>query len=88
MNHKLVVVALAIAVMSSALGVIYTKHQSRGLFVELQALQRQRDNLEIEWGLLQLEQSTLATEIVVDQAARKRLEMAIPDPDSVVYITR
>ena len=88
MNHKLVVVALAIAVMSSALGVIYTKHRSRGLFVELQALQRQRDNLEIEWGLLQLEQSTLATEIVVDQAARKRLEMAIPDPDSVVYITR
>jgi cell division protein FtsL len=88
MNHRLVVIALAIAVLSSALGVIYTKHRSRGLFVELQTLQRQRDNLEIEWGLLQLEQSTLATEIVVDQAARKRLEMAIPDPDSVVYITR
>lgn len=88
MNNALVVVVLISAALGTALAVVYTKHQSRNLFVELQTLQRERDNLEIEWEQLQLEQSTLSTEAVVDHAARTRLNMMIPAIDAVVYIKR
>ncbi|HXH03906.1 MAG TPA: cell division protein FtsL [Candidatus Competibacteraceae bacterium] len=76
------------ALLATGLGLVHSKHQSRKLFQELQTLQVRRDDLEIEWTQLQLEQSTLATESVVDQAARTRLNMVIPDPATVVYITR
>lgn len=88
MNKTCAAIVLIVAVLGSALGVVYSKHQSRKLFNELQALEAHRDNLEIEWELLQLEQSTLATEAVVDQVARSRLGMIVPDPGSVVYIRR
>lgn len=79
---------LLAAVVASGMGVIYVKHQSRELFIELQGLQRQRDALDIQWTQLQLEQSTLVTEAVVDQTARSRLDMIVPSPDSVVYLRR
>ena len=88
MNKPWAAIVLIVAVLGSALGAVYSKHQSRKLFIELQALEVHKDNLEIEWGLLQLEQSTLATEAVVDQVARSRLGMIVPDPGSVVYIRR
>lgn len=84
---SLIVVLLA-AVVGAGLAVIQTKHQSRRLFIELHHLQVAEDNLQIEWGQLQLEQSTLATEAVVDHAARTRLDMMIPDSNAVVYLTR
>ncbi len=85
---KGMLVLLIAAVLCSGLGVVYGKHQSRQLFNELQSLQSHRDDLEIEWGLLQLEQSTLATEAVVDHAARTRLDMRVPAPEAVIYIKR
>lgn len=87
-GNVLVVLTLVLAVMASALGLIITKHQSRNLHIELQALQREAEEYAVEWELLQLEQSTLATEFVVDRVARTRLDMFVPDPDSVVYVTR
>lgn len=82
------VLALLTAVIGSGLGLVYTKHQSRKLFIELQNLQVRKDALEVEWGQLQLEQSTLATEAVVDYSARTRLNMVIPESDAVVYVKR
>lgn len=82
------VVALLIAVLVSGIGVVYTKHQNRHLFVELQALQKEGDNLAMEWELLQLEESTLATEAVVDELARTRLNMIGPAPKTVIYVAR
>ncbi|MEZ5582431.1 MAG: cell division protein FtsL [Candidatus Competibacteraceae bacterium] len=79
---------LLVVLMGSGLGVVYTKHQTRQLFVSLQTAQEHRDELEIEWRQLQLEHSTLATAAQVDQIARKRLEMAVPAPDTVIYIIR
>ena len=88
MNDIITIGVLLCAVLASGVGLIYTKHESRALLVELQELQVRRDDLEIEWGLLQLEQSMLSTEVAVDQAARARLRMALPDLDSTVYIMR
>ena len=77
---------LLIAVVLSAVGVVYAKHQSRKLFVELQALGYEKDTMDVEWGQLQLEQSTLTTQGQVEQAARTRLGMTSPAPDTVVLV--
>ena len=88
MSNTLLVTVLVAALVVSGLGVVYTKHRSRQLFIELQSLQKHRDDMEIEWEQLQLEQSTLATEVAVDFAARTRLYMVVPDPNAVFYIRR
>ena len=66
---------LVLAVVASSIGVVYAKHQGRKLFVELQSLGNERDDMDIEWGQLQLEQSTLTTQGKVERAARERLGM-------------
>lgn len=78
---------LSVAVMLSALAVVYAKHESRKLFVEWQALLDKQDEMNIEWGQLQLEQSTWATHTRVESLARERLGMILP-PQSAVVIVR
>jgi cell division protein FtsL len=80
------VAVLALLVMASAFSVIYAKHQSRKLFVELQTLHKARDDMDIEWGQLQLEQSTLATHSRVEKTAGNKLGMVIPDAKQVVIL--
>ncbi|VAW89167.1 Cell division protein FtsL [hydrothermal vent metagenome] len=80
-------ILLATAVLFSALGVVYSKHHSRKLFVELQSLEGMRDGLNVEWGQLQLEQSTWATPSRIEQVARTRLEMDVPKPDQIVIVS-
>lgn len=77
---------LMLAVIASALGVVYAKHQSRKLFVALQGLEAERDEMNIEWGQLQLEQSTWATHGRVEEIAREQLKMTTPAPDTVVIV--
>jgi cell division protein FtsL len=77
---------LIVLTMISAFGVIYAKHQSRKLFVELQALHKARDDMDIEWGQLQLEQSTLATHSRVQGTAGAKLGMVIPEANQVVIL--
>lgn len=71
--------ALTLAITVSALGVVYSQHRSRGLFVELQQLERERAALDTEWGRLELEQSTWATQGRIERIARERLDMRLPD---------
>lgn len=82
-----VMLILGLVVLGTALGVVYTTHESRKLFVELQALQGVRDELNIEWGRLLLEQSTLATPTRVENIARSRLNMKPPAPEQIVIVT-
>jgi cell division protein FtsL len=69
--------------LASAVSAVWSKHQSRSLFVELQRLQRERDGLDTEWGQLKLEQSTWSTYGRVEQLAHDDLKMTIPRPDEV-----
>jgi cell division protein FtsL len=88
MNSQILLVGvLAGAVLGSGVGVIHIQHTNRHLFIQLQKLQKERDRLEIEWELLRLEQSTLVTDAAIENVARTRLNMLIPDPNEVFYIT-
>jgi len=77
---------LVASVLISALAVVYAKHQTRGLFAELQQLEGTQDRMDTEWGQLQLEESTWATHGRVELLSRRQLEMVIPAPDSLVIV--
>ncbi|HQU14906.1 MAG: cell division protein FtsL [Chromatiales bacterium 21-64-14] len=80
------VLALLALVLASALGVVYATHETRRLFVELQHLRAERDSLNVEWGRLELEESTWGTHSRVERIARTQLGMHSPAPDSVVIV--
>ena len=80
------VILLALVVLASSLGVVYAKHQSRKLFVELDTLKKERDEMNVEWGRLQLEQSTLATHGRIERIAKKRLGMKTPEYEQILIV--
>jgi cell division protein FtsL len=82
-STRLAFVMLWVLVLVSAVGVIWAKQQSRNQFVELQKLQKQRDQLDTEWGQLRLEQSTWVTYGRIETVARNDLHMVIPEPKDV-----
>ena len=79
---------LVLAVVTSGIGVVYAKYLSRKHFVSLQGLESERERIAVEWGRLQLEESTLATHSKVENKARGRLGMHLPQIDEVVVIRR
>ena len=88
-SRRLLAVALPllwVGALGSAAGAIYCKHRARELFVELEALNARRDNLQIEWGQLQLEQSAWSTHAFVERVASTRLHMAMPPPKEIEIV--
>jgi cell division protein FtsL len=79
-------IALALLVVVTSVSVVYSKHQARKLFVELQALGNERDNMDVEWGQLQLEQSTLSMQARVELKARDQLGMVSLSADNMVIV--
>jgi cell division protein FtsL len=77
---------LAAAVIVSAVGVVQTKHQARQLFVELESLNRERDRLQVDWGRLRLEESTLGSHSQIETVARERLSLALPGAEQIIMI--
>jgi cell division protein FtsL len=77
---------LLAAMMVSAIAVVWTRHQSRVLFVQLTQLQGQRDALNIEYGQLELEQATWAEPRRIDNEARTKLGMLTPRPQDVQLV--
>ena len=87
MNARLIIVLLALAaVIGSALGVVYTRHESRRHAVALGLLEDQRDAYIAEWSRLQLEQAWLADAGHVESAAREHLGMQPPAEARILVI--
>ena len=82
----IVVAVLWVGALGSAAGAIYCKHRAREMFVELEQLNARRDNLEIEWGQLQLEQSSWSTQAFVERVATEKLHMAMPPPKEIQVV--
>lgn len=84
MNSKFWILLLLTMVLGSALTVIYVKHESRVLFADLREIQKMQDQQMIEWGRLQLQNTTLATHSNVESRARKDLKMRLPESVQLV----
>jgi cell division protein FtsL len=89
-SRKILGITLAVlwvAALGSAAGAIYSKHRARELFVTLERLNNQRDNLEVEWGQLQLEQSAWSTHAFVERVASTKLKMTTPPPKDIELVS-
>jgi cell division protein FtsL len=83
-----VLVLLLIAVIGSALGVIYARQQNRLLFGELTRLTHEKDDLDTEFGRLELEQATWAETNRIEQVARGQLGLVNPGTAETVVVKR
>jgi len=72
-------VILVLVLVACALSVVTARHQARKLFVQLQGVEQETRRLNVEWGRLQLEQSTWATYGRIEQIARNDLHMKVPE---------
>jgi cell division protein FtsL len=83
LTSRVTFAVLWLALLAAAIAVVWSKHEARSLFIELQRLNAERDALDIEWGQLKLEQSAWAVHGRVEQTARLNLKMVVPRPDEV-----
>ena len=86
LHIHIVCMALTMAGLASAVGCVYSKHQSRKLFTELQAMTHERDRLEVEWGRLQIVQSTWSTHARVERLAREHMRMRTPVAGEILLV--
>ena len=77
---------LLVAVVLCALSVVTSQHKARKLFIELQNEKAQAQQMDVEWGQLQLEQSTWAAPARVESVAVQRLQMQLPKNGQVQFI--
>ena len=86
MSWRLLLVVLIVANVASAIAVVYARHEHRQLFIAFKQLVRERDELNIDFGRLQLEQATWAESNRIDQVARNKLGMVFPQADETVVV--
>ena len=86
MSLRILVLLLIVANVGSAIAVVYARHEHRQLFVDFKRLERERDELNIDFGRLQLEQATWAESNRIDQVARNKLGMVFPQADETVVV--
>ena len=87
MNSKLISILLALVVLiGSALGLVYTRHESRQLSAELGVLERERDAYIAEWSRLQIEQAYLADAGQIEVQARDDLRMNEPEEIRILVV--
>ncbi len=77
---------LFMVVLASALGTVTSQHKARKLYIELQQQQDLAKQYEIEWGQLQLEQSTWAMHARIEQVASSHLRMQVPEPAKIQIV--
>lgn len=83
--RAILLAGLVLAVVASAIGVVWARHQHRQAYIALSTLTRERDELNVEFGRLQLEQATWSEANRIEQVAGTRLGMRFPrDADIVV----
>ena len=86
MLFRISFIIASLLVLASAVAVVYSRHESRKLFVVLQGMQEQRDDMDVEWGKLQIEQSTWATDLRVASKAISQLDMIVPKNEHIRMI--
>jgi cell division protein FtsL len=89
LNARLIVILIALAaVICSALGVVYARHESRSASMQLGLLENQRDEIIAEWSRLQLEQAWLADASHIESKAQQHLGMQIPEQALILVVEK
>jgi cell division protein FtsL len=67
---------------------IYLQHKTRNQFVKLQELIEIEQNLNADWGRLQIEHSTLVNNNRIETLAETKLGMKLPENQQILSIKR
>ena len=86
--YWLVFVMLLLTISGTALGVVYVAYEGRHRINNLQQLEQHRNDLQVEWGRLLLEQSSLVSQGKVEDMAIAELGMELPDMSKVIVLNR
>ncbi|GAA0293326.1 cell division protein FtsL [Psychrosphaera haliotis] len=85
-KHKLTVGLLLLNVVA-ALAVVHWAQLNRQMVIQQDVLLQQRDDIDLRWRHLLLEQRALAEHSRVENIARERLEMDRPTSEQEVVVT-
>lgn len=85
---RVTVVCLVVLNVATAMGVVYTKHSSRMAFKSTRATQEAIDSANVEWGRLQIEESTLARFGRIEDIATKKLGMRMPEHSEIKMVIK
>jgi len=77
---------LLAVLIACALSLVTSRHQERKLFVDLEREQARAHAFEVEYGQLQLEQSTWAMPARVEKIARSELRMREPEHGRIALV--
>ena len=77
---------LVLATIATAVGVAHARQQHRLAYAEFNRLLEERDELNIEFSRLQLEQATWSEPNRIEQVATERLGMQFPEAADVVVL--
>ena len=77
---------LAGVLVISALSLVTSQYKARALFVELQQEKDLEKQMQVEWGQLQLEQSTWAMHSRIEKIAVEKLHMKVPEQNRMQIV--
>ncbi len=78
---------LLVALIVCSLAMVNSSHRARKLFIELDRAQSEQKRIEVEWGQLQLEQSTWAKHAHIENIASRQLALRAPDSRRLQFIS-
>jgi cell division protein FtsL len=81
------IAVLLVAALGTAIGVVFARQQHRQAYVELTRLERERDEINMEFSRLQLEQATWSETNRIEQVATEKLGMKSPEGADMVVIS-
>ena len=84
--RNFILTILIFAVLGTGIAVVYARQQHRQAYVQLTRLLRERDEINIEFSRLQLEQATWAETNRIEQVATERLGMTFPQAAELVVV--
>ncbi len=87
-NLRTVVVCLLAINIVTAFGVVYSKHNSRMLFKQTRVLSSAIDRANVDWGRLQIEESTLARFGRIEELATQKLNMRLPEHGEIKTVIK
>jgi cell division protein FtsL len=80
-------ILLGVVLLLCALALVTSQHRARKLFSELTQEQELTKRLDVEWGQLQLEQSTWAMHARIERIASGHLQMRVPSGARLVLLS-
>lgn len=77
---------LLLLLVISAQFVIYSSFETRGHINHLHQLERERNDMQVEWGQLLLEQSAWASHSRVESMVTEQLDMGVPLAQEIILV--